>query len=141
LGPDLIDPPGNRSGEEDCGQEDVRALVASGLGNIEGPYEPVRSIVVVEPEGKIRFGHPDAADLDRQGGGKRGKNMQQRSLAMPSLDAVVEPSEFAPKCGLIVSSPQDVVVRLIRAERPDRGFVAENRLESRVGHGSADTEL
>ena len=59
------------------------------LRNVKGRNESVRSVVVVQAETKIRLGHPHAPNLIRQRGGERRKDMQERSLAMASLDAVV----------------------------------------------------
>jgi hypothetical protein len=59
------------------------------LRNVKGRNESVRSVVVVQAERKIRLGHPHTPNLNRQRGGERWKDMQERSLAMASLDAVV----------------------------------------------------
>lgn len=45
------------------------------LRNVKGRNESVRSIVVVQTEGKIRLGHPHTSNLDRQRGGKCWKDM------------------------------------------------------------------
>jgi len=54
--------------------------------------------------------------------------MQEDSAAMASLDAIVEAPKLLTKCSLVIRAAKNIVVRLIRTERPDCGISSQHGL-------------
>lgn len=95
------------------------------------------TILVVDDEREVGFGHPDAACFD---GGRDGHRREYMDLCIASADGfnpVESPAQQSPEGAQILGAAHDVVVRVVGSDRPNLRVIAEHPVNAVVCDGGA----